>query len=149
VTLAGLFCGALLVVAARTEASAVVLDRRWRTPLLVPVLALLALSFVGLVGNRAEASALAAAAHADWSTTAADADRASTWAPWSAVALELRAEVAGARHDAATARSLLRRAVQKDPSDRELWRRLAAVTSGKEHSHALERAVLLDPLGSR
>ena len=58
VTLAGLFCAALLVVAARPPHASLVLEQRWRGTLLVPVLALLVFAFVGLVGNRAEASAL-------------------------------------------------------------------------------------------
>ena len=90
VTLAGLFCGGLLVVAARSEQVPLVLDRRWRSPLLIPVVALLLFSFVGLVGNKAEADAARAASKGDWVGTAAKARHAGGWAPWSAQALVLK-----------------------------------------------------------
>jgi hypothetical protein len=147
VTLAGLFCGALLVAAARNEHSALVLEGRWRAPLLIPVLALLAFSFVGLVGNRAQASAVDAAWRSDWDATDAAARRAASWAPWSADALVLRATVASARHDPAAARSLLLRASRKDASDYVVWRRLAAVSAGEQSVRAGQRAALLNPLG--
>jgi len=111
------------------------------------VLALGAFSFVGLVGNRAEAAALGAATRGDWRTTAVEAQRAGRWAPWSAEALFLQADAAGPRGDVARARSLLRRAVRKDAHDFRLWARLASVTTGEERQAALRRAARLNPLG--
>jgi hypothetical protein len=147
VTLAGLFCGGLLVVAARTDTGVLVLDRRWRTPILGPALALLAVSVVGLVGNRADAAALAAAQRGDWATARTEAERADAWAPWSAEALALEADGAVAQNDRHEARLLLRRAVTRDPTDRGLWARLASVTGGSERQLALQQAARLDPLG--
>ena len=147
VTLAGLFCGGLLVVAARTDSDVLVLDRRWRTPLLAPVLVLLAISFVGLVGNRADASAVSAARRGNWSATASQARRAASWAPWSAAALGLQADAANGLGDRRTAVDLLRRAVQKDPTSLELWQRLASVATGAERREARRRVAVLDPLG--
>ena len=147
VTFAGLFCGASLVVAARGEGESLALDRRWWSPLLAPVLALLAFSFVGLVGNRAVAAAHAAAVKGDWQTAGAEAQQASEWAPWSAEALELKADAATARNDLVSSRTLLLRAVRKDPDDFELWSRLAGVTAGNERRHALDQAARLNPLG--
>jgi len=147
ITLAGLLCGGLLVVAARTEAQVVVLDRNRRLALLAPVLSLLALAFIALVGNRANAAALAAVSRGDWRTAASEARRAARWEPWSAEALELEADAAIAKNDLATARTLLRRAVRKDGSDFELWGRLASVTRGSERKAALEREAQLNPLG--
>ena len=131
VTFAGIFCGAMLVVAARSERTPIVFDGGWRSPFLPPALALLALSFVGLVGNQAEATALSAASRGDWGEASEKARQTRTWAPWSTQALVVQADVALARGDAAAARSLLRRAVQADPHDYLLWRRLADETSGR------------------
>ena len=147
VTFAGVFCGALLVVAARSERGALVLDGGWRSPLLIPVLALLALSFVGLVGNQAEAAARSAASQGDWNEASEKARQAGAWAPWSAQALVLQADAANAHRDTAAARSLLRRAVRADPHDYVLWARLALVTNGDESRLARDRAALLNPLG--
>jgi hypothetical protein len=146
-TLAGLFCGCMLIVAARAEHDVLVLDRRWRAPLLAPVLVLLVFSFVGLVGNRAEASALAAASRGDWPTTAAQSHRAAVWAPWSAQPLVLEADAAAARKHPGAALALLRRGAAKDPADFFIWDRLAAVASGPERQAAQERAKSLNPLG--
>ena len=101
VTFAGIFCGALLVVAARSERVPLVLGRRLAQPATRSrCVALLAFSFVGLVGNQAEAAALSAASRGDWKKAArAGAARARAWAPWSAQALVLQADVASARND--------------------------------------------------
>src|SRR5262249_48694359 len=147
VTLAGLFCAGLLVVAARPESASLVLEQRWRGTLLVPILGLLAFAFVGLVGNRAEETALAAALPGGWTTTQAAASRARGWAPWSAQALVLLADAADARGDRAGTLRLLRAAVRKDPNDYVLWNRLAAVASGEERDRAYAEAARLNPLG--
>jgi O-antigen ligase len=147
VTLAGLFCGAMLVVAARPERGALVLDRRWRSPLLIPLVALLVFSFVGLVGNHAEASAFDASGEGDWKKADAEARRARSWAPWSSQALVLLADAAAARNDTEAARSLLRHAVEKDPHDFLLWARLSQVSTGDEQRVARERTAALNPLG--
>ena len=147
VTFGGIFCGALLIVAARSERVPFVLDGRRRSSLLVLVLALLTVSFVGLVGNQAEAEARAAASRSDWKKASEKARRASTWAPWSGQALVLQADAALAQDDMTAARSLLRRAVRADPHDSVLWARLALVTNGEESRLAHERATMLNPLG--
>jgi hypothetical protein len=147
ITVTGLLCGALLVVAARDERSPLVLGSGWRGPLLIPVLAAFAFSFVGLVGNRADAAASLAASHGDWTTAGAQARRAGGWAPWSADALVLQADAASAAGNTTAARLLLREAVGRDRHDFDLWRRLAAVTTGPERSRALARAAELNPLG--
>jgi O-antigen ligase len=147
VTFAGLFCGALLVVAARREPPVLAGLTGVRAPLIVPLMALLVFSFVGVVGNRAEAKAVNAAWRSDWETTDIQARRAQAWAPWSAQALILRALVARARHDPTAARSLLLRAAEKDPGDYAIWRRVAAATSGKQSAEASRRARVLNPLG--
>ena len=147
VTFAGLLCGCVLVVAARPEPVPLLPGSRLRLLAVGFVLVLGAFSFVGLVGNRAQAAGLAAAARRDWPTTATEAQRARTWAPWSAEALVLAADAAGAQGEVRQARSLLRRAVRKDAHDFRLWSRLAAVTVGEERRLALRRAAQLNPLG--
>ena len=121
ITLAGLFCGTLLVVAGRSDPVEYRLDRRWRASLLTAALGLLAFCFIGLVGNRADTAALGAVSRRDWQAAAADSRRASAWSPWSAEALELEADVASAANNGAKARLLLGRAIAKDPSDYQLW----------------------------
>jgi hypothetical protein len=147
VTLAGLFCGAALVVAARPPGAALALDGRWRGAILVPVLGLLAFSFVGLVGNRADENALAAAYRGDWKTTQTEASHARGWAPWSADAIVLLADAAHGRGDRAGAVRLLREAARKDPHDYVVWNRIAAVTTGAERRRAHAEAMRLNPLG--
>ena len=148
VTFAGIFCGALLVVAARSERVPLVLDGRWRSPLLIPVLALLAFSFVGLVGNQAEATRARAASRGDW-----EQDRRrrhgkrARGRPGPPRRSCCKRTPRLARNDPAAARSLLRRAVQADPHDYVLWNRLALVTDGEESRLARERAAMLNPLG--
>jgi hypothetical protein len=134
------------VVLARSEANVLTLDGRWRTPILGPALALLAVSFVGLVANRAEAAARSAAARSDWSAAAKQAQRAGSWAPWSAEALVLEADAAAGTGRRADAVALLRRAVRKDSTDFQAWRELASLSSGAERKVALARVDELDPL---
>ena len=149
VAVGALFCGALLVVRARDDRPVAISWPARRAAAVGIVTALLAFSFVGLVGNRAEASALAAAWRADWRTTQTEASLASTWAPWSAEALVLEADAASARREPARARELLRLAVAKDSQNDDLWARLAAVTTGAERARARAEAARLDPLGNR
>lgn len=142
-----LFCGAALVAAAGSAP----VRRRSASPLLRPgalalTLALLAFSIVGLAGNRAEASALAAARRLSWPATDAAARRASDWAPWAAEPLLLQGYAALARGDGAAASTLIRRAAQMQRGDWVYWYYLGSVTTGSEREAALARAARLNPL---
>jgi O-Antigen ligase len=146
VTLAALFIGAALLVAARRPAARAMKPRA-RLLVLAGVLALAAFSFVGLRGNQA----IAAAEHArggggDLAALVADSRRASRWAPWSARPWQLRGEAELEQHRLRAARVDLRTAASKDPADWSIWLSLALASDGRERRHALAEAARLNPL---
>jgi O-antigen ligase len=146
VTLAALFTGAALLVAARPAASGWI-ETRGRMLALAGILALAAFAFVGLRGNQAIASA-EHAAHGRGNLAAAvpEARRASRWAPWSARPWQLRGEAELEHHQLRDARGYLRRAAAKDASDWSIWLDLALASRGPERRHALAEAARLNPL---
>lgn len=150
VMLMGIFCGAVLVVAARDDPVPPLrpMPARIRALALAPVLAATAFSLVCLIGDKAYASALRAAWRGDWSTAESQARRARAWAPWSAEPLVIQADATSVRGSPAGAASLLREAVRKDPHDADLWQRLSSVTTGSERAYALKEAKGLDPFGT-
>ena len=146
VTLAALFTGAALLVAARRAASGWI-GPRGRVVVLAGMLALAAFAFVGLRGNQA----IAAAEHrahgrGNLDAALAEARRASRWAPWSARPWQLRGEVELAHHRLRAARADLRRAAAKDASDSSIWLDLALASTGSERRHALAEATKLNAL---
>jgi O-Antigen ligase len=145
VTLAALFCGTALVVAARRSALSP-MHPRVRLLLLAAVLVAATLAFVGLRGNQAVAASQHAAQKGDYSAAAADARRASHWLPWSARPWQLRGEAELARRQLAVARADLREAAAKNPADASIWLDLALASSGAERAHALAEAARLNPL---
>jgi O-antigen ligase len=169
VTLAGLGCGAALLVAARPRSGPSAQADRGRglgrtgrfprrfesrvvlRPSAAPLgaLALVAvLAGFGLAGSTALASAADALADGAPGRAESRARLASRLEPWSAEAWRLRGEAQAAQGDEAAARSSFRSAIDEDPGDPELWRALARVSSGAERRAALERAARSDPLGA-
>jgi hypothetical protein len=146
VTLAALFTGAALIVAARRAATGS-FETRGRLLALAGMLALAALAFVGLRGNQAIAAAeRAATSGGNPAAAVAEARRASRWAPWSARPWQLRGE-AELEHDRRrAARADLRRAAAKDAADWSIWLDLALASSGPERRQALAEAGRLNPL---
>jgi O-antigen ligase len=147
-TLLALFCGAAVVVAARSA------DEEEREPgpylrygLAAGAACVAMVAFVGLVGNIALSRAEAAVLRGDGQQAADEARRARRWMPWSAAPLKTLGEaqvLLGRRADGV---ETLRRAAQKDPGDWEIWLDIAAVTRGAERTRALDRAAALNPRG--
>ena len=146
VTLAALFTGAALLVAARRAGSGRI-GTRGRVVVLAGTLALAASAFVGLRGNQAIAAAERAGhGRANPAAAVAEARRASHWAPWSARPWQLRGEAELEHHRLHAARVALRTAAAKDPADWSIWLDLALASSGPERRHALAEAARLNPL---
>jgi hypothetical protein len=149
VTLAGLFCGAALLVSGR-EALAVALPRLpvWRLSALALTLVLAVFAFVALRGNRAVAGSEAAATKLDWTRSAADARTAQRWAPWSSRPWQLLGVAQLRQGKLAPARTSFRKALEKDHSDWSIWLNLAWASRGAERRHAIAEAARLNPLDS-
>jgi hypothetical protein len=144
VTLCGLFCAAALLVAARGEAARA-LGRADRGVGMAFVVALALFALVGVVGNRALASAGHAATANEWRSVDAKADTAAAWAPWSAQPWQLRAESQLAHRRLAAARASYRKAIARDSHDWTLWFGLAQASSGRSRREALAAAHRLNP----
>jgi hypothetical protein len=146
VTLAALFTGAALLVAARRPATGF-LERRGRVVVLAGMLPLAAFAFVGLRGNQAIAAAEdAIRGDSDLPAVIAESRRAARWAPWSARPWQLRGDAELEHYRLRAARADLRRAAAKDPADWSIWLSLALASSGPERRAALDEAARLNPL---
>jgi O-antigen ligase len=146
VTLAGLFCGASILLAARSSAGRFRLSATARGIGVVVAVLLGAYAFVGLLGNRALSAANAAADARRPAKEESHARDSMRWAPWSSEARRLLAESQYDRGNLAAARRTLRDALAQDPQDWELWFNLAAASRGAERVAALRRAHELNPL---
>jgi O-Antigen ligase len=148
VTLSALLCGIAVLALARGADRE---ERSFALPVRLTAVgataALAALAFVGLVGNLALASSIHAAGRADWQKAAAQARRASDWAPWSSDALDLLGQAELHQGRKAAAAASFRRALAKDPKRWDIWLDLYAAASGPEAAHAFRRAYQLNPKG--
>jgi hypothetical protein len=147
VALTGLFCGAAILVAARTEAD----ERREMSPrvryaLLGGTLVLMVVAFVGLVGNMSLSQAATAAGNGNWAKSAKDARRAHTWAPWSSAPYRLLGEAELGQGDTKAAIASFNQALGKSPGDWNVWFDMARATTGRPRQQALDRAARLNPL---
>jgi hypothetical protein len=146
VTLAGIYCGAALLVAARTGRERT-MSPALRRGLAAGLAPLIVFAFVGLIGNSAAAASERAAESGDLGRAEDQARKAIRWAPWSAAAWERLADAHYERGDLASARAALQRAIEKDPRSWELWFYLGTVSTGQEQRRAYARAAQLNPLG--
>jgi O-Antigen ligase/Tetratricopeptide repeat len=146
VALAGLFCGASILLAARSSAGRFRLSVTARGTGVVVAVLLGAYALIGLLGNRALSAANAAADARRPAKEESHARDAMRWAPWSSEAQRLLAESQYDRGNLAAARRTLRDALSQDPQDWELWFNLAAASRGAERAAALRRAHELNPL---
>jgi O-antigen ligase len=146
VTLLGLFCGAAMLLAARSRSAPVHLPLFARGVAVAAAVALATFAFVGLLGNRALSAANAAADSRQSRKEESRARDAVRWAPWSSEAWRLVAEGQYAQGEVAGARASLRRALEKNPDDWQLWFNLAAASSGRARAEAINRARRLNPL---
>jgi len=145
VTLAGLLCGALLVLAARRGAA-----REPRAPVrggvLLAGLVAAALAFAGLLGNSALASAEDAVSEGRWESAASAAVRAERWMPWSARPWLVLGQARLGAGDTPGAIASFEKAVTVDDGDWRAWSELAVAASGQTRSRAIRRATALNPL---
>jgi tetratricopeptide (TPR) repeat protein len=144
VTLVALFCGAAMLVAARTGRERP-FGSRTRAGLLVATLALGAFAFVGLIGNSALSSSADALAASDWSKAEAEARKAARWAPWSSDPWQLLGQIELAQGDEPAARAAFQKAIAKDPHNWELWLGLAGSSDGRAQERALAEVTRLNP----
>jgi hypothetical protein len=107
--------------------------------------AVAALVFVGLLGDRALAAANRDLQAGKPAAALNDFDRAATLQPWSSEPDSGRAAVAVLDGDRMAAALHLRLALRKDPESWVLWRRLADVTTGRDHGRAVAEAHRLNP----
>jgi O-antigen ligase len=146
VTLLGLFCGAAMLLAARSRSRPVHLPVFARGVAVAAAVALATFAFVGLLGNRALSAANAAANSKQSRKEESKARDAVRWAPWSSEAWRLVAEGQYAQGEIAGARASLRRALEKNPDDWQLWFNLAAASRGRARAAAIDKARRLNPL---
>jgi Flp pilus assembly protein TadD len=145
VTLAGLLCGASILLA----------TRRWRpakplsppTRFAVATIAVVTAGFaaIALLGNSALSRSDTARREGKLGSAAKDARRARTLMPWSPLPWEA---VGQAQLDAGLvtdARRSFRKAISMDDGDWRLWYDLAGATGGRARRQALRHAVALFP----
>jgi hypothetical protein len=146
ITIAALFCGVALLLAARADHVGF-LSRRSRLVLGAVVLLLAGASLVGAIGNAALAAGKDAAENGDPKGAEDHARTAMRWMPWSSEPWQVAGEAQFARGELADARATLRTAIGKDPDDWELWLDLSLASKGPARRAAAARAVRLNPLG--
>jgi hypothetical protein len=145
VTLAALLVGVAILAAARPDEEREA-SPKLRYGALGVALAIGVAGFVFLVGNMFLSRASTAASAGHWTAAARDAQRASSWLPWSTAPWQQLGEAQLAQGDTAAAQASFRTAIRKDSGDWNLWFDLARASTGKQQTAALARASTLDPL---
>jgi hypothetical protein len=145
VTLVALLSGCALVAAARSDRRPRRLSGLLRIALPLAGGALALVAAATLLASLPLGKARDAAERRNWSTVAAEARRASAWAPWSSEPWLLLGESQRARGQIGAARVSFRTAVAKDPRNWLLWFRLAGVSTGETRRAALQTALRLNP----
>ncbi len=140
---AALLCGVALIAAGRGRARGFAGVARGSAVAVALLLTLLATTSV-LASARLD-SAQAALRRGDLEQAATDARSARRFAPWSTRALELTAAVRLDEGRRAEAREAYRAITRRDPHSWIAWAHLADVTTGAEHAHARELALVLNP----
>lgn len=145
VTLAALFIGAGVVIAARSERSWT-LPRAGRIAVLAVIGALGTFAFVTAVGNGALAASERAAAAGEAAEAEAAARKSTRWAPWSAEAWLAVAQAQLVQGQRTQARASVENGIERDRADWRLWSALAGVTEGAARDAALAEATRLNPM---
>lgn len=145
VTLAGLLCGASVLIAGRCAGRRppVSLLLRWTVGVAASAAAVAAA--LGLLGNSALSASASARRHGNLPRAAEEARRAKSWMPWSPEPWSAlgRAQLAAGLLPAA--RVSFRRATAKDSGDWQFWYELAEASMGRARVEALRRAARLFP----
>jgi hypothetical protein len=144
VTLAGVFCAATLLAAARPEAEPA-LTSPVRFGALAVLVPLAAVAVAIQVGNSSLADGSAALDRGDARTAARLATRARTWQPWSYEPWQLLGEEQLATGRRAEARASFERALARDRTAWSLWYDLAQANRGPARAQALGQAKRLNP----
>jgi O-antigen ligase len=147
VTATALGCGAVLLVSMRAGEIAAVRPAV-RVGAVMATLLLAGFSFVALIGNSALDASAEAIAEGRRAEAETEARKAARWAPWSSEPWLREGEAKLAQGDLTGARTSFRRAVNRDPGNWLAWHLLALASVGPDREEALDRAQLLNPLGS-
>jgi O-Antigen ligase len=145
VTLAGLLCGASLLLAARRAFRSPPLNARLRWGGVAAAVAVSLAAAVGLTGNMALSRSNKALRHRDWARAAADARTARSWMPWSPAPWEALGRAQLGAGLVADGQKSFRKALSMDRGDWELWYRLATASRGAVRRHAIVEAARLFP----
>jgi hypothetical protein len=143
VTIAALVCGCALVISSPGRRQSI--RGTGRAALVGACVLLVAVAFVGAVGNAALARASGALARGDVVQAERAARRATTWAPWASEGWRLLGEARVRRGRIRSGRAALVTAVERDPHDWLPWSRLFEVSRGPERLRALDMVARLNP----
>jgi tetratricopeptide (TPR) repeat protein len=146
-TLPALACGVALLALRPTASASLVPRPGVRFAGVAALVAVAAVAFVGLVGASASSASEEAveASPPDYAEAKEQARKARRWAPWSSEPWQRLGEAQLAAGELADARVSFRKAIAKEPTDWELWFRLAEAGSGREQRRALAEALRLNP----
>jgi hypothetical protein len=146
VTLAGLFCGLAVILAAHPLDRGSPVRLRVRLAAAGAMVGLTLLAFVGLLGNALLSASSAAARVGNWTAAEAEARDAMRYAPWSGEPWRRLGEAQLGSSDAAAAQVNFRTAAAKAPHDWTVWFELAIASDGRRRTFALRQAAMLNPL---
>ncbi len=146
ITLAALFCGIVLLAAARREPAPRSLRGPVRWAGLGATGALLAFVVLGLLGNSAVSASSKSTNAGNYRRAVSDARRAVDYTPWSSEPWRRLAEAQANLGDYAAARRSFHEAISKDRGDWTLWFELAVASEGRARERALAAASRLNPL---
>jgi tetratricopeptide (TPR) repeat protein len=144
VTIAALACAAALLAAEKRE-ELIIASPGIRTVGVVGALALVVVSFVGVVGSSALAASERALDKGRYDEARSQARKAEGWWPWSPDPWRQLGDTQAEQGDTAAARQSYLKAISKDDGDWKLWYDLSSVTGGADSRHALAEAIRRNP----
>ncbi len=146
-TLPALGCAVALLLLRPTTVVPFVPGAAIRYGAVATAVVLAAIALGGLVGASATSASQDALAESppDVAEARKQATKAERWARWSSEPWQRLGEAQLAADDLAGARQSFRKAIAKEPTDWELWYRLAEASSGAERRRAIAAASRLNP----
>jgi O-Antigen ligase len=145
VTLAGLFCGAAILLAGKRDAHSGAISPALRWGGVTATVAVAAFAAIGLIGNSALGASDSARKSGNWARAAADARKAHQWMPWSPEPWSALGLAQLGDGLAPEARKSFDKALSMDSGDWNLWYDLARASSGRARVRALRHVVALFP----
>jgi hypothetical protein len=145
VTLAGLLCGASILLAARRWHPPRPLSQPTRIVVATAAVGIAGFAAITLLGNSALSRSTTARGQGRLAQSARDARRARSLMPWSPRPWEALGQAQAAAGLLPDARRSFRKAISMDGGDWRLWYDLAGASTGAAHRRALRRAVALFP----